>query len=128
LHPYPKDKSILSLRSPIHVGGSLGAPKIRPDKGALVQRGALAVLLGAINPVLALAATIETGPGQDANCGAVLREAANPNSNLRGATDQMAASQEQAQKMGGPAGKPAQAEAPAQSTMPPAAAAAPGRQ
>jgi len=31
--------------------------------------------LGAINPLLALAATIETGPGKDADCRAALREA-----------------------------------------------------
>ena len=30
--------------------------------------GLAAVALGAINPLLALAATIETGPGHDADC------------------------------------------------------------
>jgi uncharacterized protein involved in outer membrane biogenesis len=74
--PYPKDMSILSLRSPLKVTGSLGAPNAGPDKGALAGRAAAALALGAINPLLALAATIETGPGEDANCGAILREAA----------------------------------------------------
>jgi hypothetical protein len=64
----------------------------------------MAVALGAINPLLALAATIEPGPGEDANCGAILREAANPNSDMRGATDAMLQQQQQSQKMGGPAG------------------------
>jgi hypothetical protein len=100
LYPYPKDKSILSLRSPINIGGSFGAPKVSPDKKALVQRGALAVALGAINPLLSLAATIETGPGEDADCTAVLKEAANPKSDLRGATDAMAQQQKEAQKLG----------------------------
>jgi uncharacterized protein involved in outer membrane biogenesis len=104
LHPYPKDKSILSLRSPINIGGTLGAPKVSPDKKALLARGAAAVALGAINPLLALAATIEPGPGEDANCGAILKEASNPNSDLRGATEAMRKQQEDNQKMGGPGG------------------------
>jgi uncharacterized protein involved in outer membrane biogenesis len=104
LHPYPKDKSILSLRSPINIGGTLGAPKVTPDKKALLARGAAALALGAINPLLSLAATIEPGPGEDTNCGAILREAASPNSDLRGATEAMRKQQEDAQKMGGPGG------------------------
>jgi hypothetical protein len=104
LHPYPKDKSILSLRSPINIGGTLGAPKVMPDKKALLARGAAAVALGAINPLLSLAATIEPGPGEDANCGAILREASDPKSDLRGATEAMRQQQEGAQKMGGPGG------------------------
>jgi len=44
LHPYPKDKSILSLRSPINIGGTFGAPKVSPDKKALMERGAAALL------------------------------------------------------------------------------------
>jgi hypothetical protein len=74
--PYPKDRSLLVLRSPLKVTGTLGAPKAGPDKGALAGRAAAALALGAINPLLALAATIETGPGEDANCGAILRQAA----------------------------------------------------
>jgi len=74
--PYPKDKSILALRSPLKLTGTLGAPNAGPDKGALAGRAAAAIALGAINPLLALAATVETGPGQDANCGAILRQAA----------------------------------------------------
>jgi uncharacterized protein involved in outer membrane biogenesis len=74
--PYPKDRSVLALRSPLKVTGTLGAPNAGPDKGALVGRAAAALALGVINPLLALAATIETGPGQDANCGAILRQAA----------------------------------------------------
>ncbi|HUR89540.1 MAG TPA: AsmA family protein [Ramlibacter sp.] len=104
LHPYPKDKSILSFRSPISIGGTFGAPHVSPDKKALLARGAAAVALGAINPLLALAATIEPGPGEDANCGAILKEAADPKSNMRGATEAMRQQQEQQQKMGGPGG------------------------
>jgi hypothetical protein len=100
LYPYPKDKSILSLRSPINIGGTFGAPKVTPDKKALMGRGAAALALGAINPLLALAATIEPGPGEDANCGAILKEAASPKSDLRGATEEMAKEQQETQRMG----------------------------
>ena len=75
LLPYPKDMSILSLRSPLKVGGTFAAPKAGPDKAALVGRAGLALALGAVNPLLALAATVETGPGKDANCGPALRDA-----------------------------------------------------
>lgn len=75
LRPYPKDMSILSLRSPLKIAGTFAAPKPGPDKGALAARGGFALALGAVNPLLALAATIETGPGEDANCGPALREA-----------------------------------------------------
>lgn len=75
LRPYPKDMSILSLRSPLKVGGTFAEPTAGPDKGALATRGGFALALGAFNPLLALAATIETGPGENANCGPALREA-----------------------------------------------------
>lgn len=77
--PYPKDTSILTLRSPLKITGTLGAPQVGPDKGALAGRAAVALALGVINPLLALAATIETGPGKDADCAAILRAAASPN-------------------------------------------------
>ena len=83
LRPYPKDSSILSLRSPLKLSGSFAAPKAGIDKGALGGRAGLALALGAVNPLLALAATIETGPGKDADCSSVLREAAAPEAAAR---------------------------------------------
>jgi AsmA family protein len=85
LRPYPKDMSILSLRSPLKLAGTFAAPKAGPDKGALASRAGVALALGAVNPLLALAATVETGPGKDANCGAILREAASPDATARAA-------------------------------------------
>jgi uncharacterized protein involved in outer membrane biogenesis len=80
LRPYPKDMSILAFRSPLKVGGHFARPKLGVDKGALASKGAVVLALGAINPLLGLAATIETGPGKDkgANCGPVLRNAVSP--------------------------------------------------
>ena len=77
LKPQPKDKSILSLRSPLKITGTFGAPSAFPDKGALAGRAGLAIALGVINPLLGLLATIETGPGQDADCSASLAIASN---------------------------------------------------
>jgi hypothetical protein len=76
LKPQPKDVSILSLRSPLRIGGTFADMTAGPEKTALAGRAGLALLLAAINPLLALAATIETGPGQDANCADVLKQAA----------------------------------------------------
>ena len=83
IRPYPKDVSFLSLRSPLTVTGTLGAPKGGLDKGALAGRAGVALALGALNPLLALAATIETGPGQDADCGTALKEASAPKAAAR---------------------------------------------
>ena len=69
LRPRPKDRSILALRSPRRIGGTFKAPSFRPDFKALGLRGAIALTLGSIAPPAALLATIETGPGKDADCG-----------------------------------------------------------
>jgi uncharacterized protein involved in outer membrane biogenesis len=83
IRPQPKDVSILSLRTPLHLGGTFGAPQAGLDKGAVAGRAGLAVALGAINPLLALAATIETGPGHDADCAGTLKQAAAPQAEAR---------------------------------------------
>jgi len=85
LKPEPKDKSILSLRSPLKIGGTFAAPTAGPDKAALAGRAGLAIALGVINPLLALLATIETGPGKDADCSAALGVAANPKAKAQAA-------------------------------------------
>ena len=82
LNPQPKDRSILSLRSPLKISGTFAAPSAGPDKLALAGRAGFAVALGLLNPLLALAATIETGPGQDADCRAVLMAATEPQTKL----------------------------------------------
>ena len=69
LRPRPKDRSILALRSPLHVGGTFADPSFRPDFARLGLRGAFALALGSIAPPAALLATLELGPGEDSNCG-----------------------------------------------------------
>ncbi|MDB5874708.1 MAG: hypothetical protein JWQ07_4150 [Ramlibacter sp.] len=113
LHPYPKDMSILSLRSPLKVSGSFVAPKLGPDKGALAGRAGIVLALAAINPLLGLAATVETGPGRDADCGPALKEASSPYAAARIAAMSQPDVQKRAAQLGGPGvgpdGKPASA-------------------
>lgn len=80
IKPQPKDVSILSLRTPLVIGGTLGSPSVGVEAKPLIARGLAALALGAINPLLALAATVETGPGQNADCQEVLSEARTPQS------------------------------------------------
>ncbi|NUS38044.1 MAG: AsmA family protein [Lysobacter sp.] len=69
LRPRPKDRSLLALRSPLVVSGTFKAPRFHPDYRRLGLRGALALSLGSIAPPAALLATLELGPGKDAQCG-----------------------------------------------------------
>ena len=78
IRPEPKDMSVLSLRTPLVIGGSFADPSVGVKVAPLATRALTALALGAINPLLALAATIETGPGEDANCQAVLTDARKP--------------------------------------------------
>ncbi len=72
LRPLPKDWSLFSLRTPINLTGMMKQVKVRPDAGPLVLRTATAVALGAVNPLLALAAFVDVGPGKDSQCGELL--------------------------------------------------------
>jgi len=78
IRPEPKSKNILSIRTPLVVNGTLGSPKGGLQVAPLAERGLAALALGAINPLLALAATIETGPGENADCQGVLGDANRP--------------------------------------------------
>jgi uncharacterized protein involved in outer membrane biogenesis len=108
--PQPKDASILSLRTPLKIGGTFRKPEGGLQASGLAGRAAAAVALGAINPLLALAATVETGPGRDADCVGTLRQAAAPQAEARvngsGAPPAAAAAPaatDGARAMGGPA-------------------------
>lgn len=73
--PQPKDRSILSLRTPLLVSGRFNDPSVRPQAGPLVARGGAAILLAFVNPLLALAPLIETGPGENSDCAAFAQRA-----------------------------------------------------
>ncbi|MGH8515934.1 MAG: AsmA family protein [Panacagrimonas sp.] len=81
VHPLPKDFSPLTLRSPLHVRGTLKDPSVRPDRAVLIKGGIAAVLGALINPIAALLPLIETGPGKNSDCDALVAAAersANP--------------------------------------------------
>ena len=71
LRPQPKDMTIGVLRTPLRISGAFKQPKIRPEAGPLATRLGAAALLGAINPIAALLAFIETAPGKNADCDAL---------------------------------------------------------
>lgn len=68
LEPRPKDRSPLSLRSPLALTGTFRDPDVAPQGGPLLLRGAAAAALYALAPPAALLALVETGPGGSADC------------------------------------------------------------
>jgi len=76
LEPKPKDVSPVSLRGPLHIGGTFKDPSVLPEPAPLAGRVAAAAALYAIAPPAALLALIETGPGKDQriDCGPAQRE------------------------------------------------------
>jgi uncharacterized protein involved in outer membrane biogenesis len=64
----PKDASLLTLRTPITVGGTMKKPQIGIDPGELAARGAGAAILGVVAPFIAIIPFIELGLGEDSDC------------------------------------------------------------
>jgi AsmA family protein len=78
LRPLPKDYSLLALRTPLHLRGTFKDPAVRLDD-KLAVRGGIAAILGAVaGPVAALAALVESGPGDDANCAELIAAVQRP--------------------------------------------------
>jgi AsmA protein len=75
LTPRTKVSSLVALRSPIHVTGRFDKPVVTVDSGRLAARGAGALLLGLVNPLLALIPLFETGPGTESECARLVSEA-----------------------------------------------------
>jgi len=75
LIPKTKKTSPLALTSPIYLRGSFAQPTAAVDKGRVALRALGAVGLGLINPLLALIPLIDAGPGEDSDCGQLVREA-----------------------------------------------------
>ena len=75
LNQKTKRTSPLALRSPIYVRGTFAKPTVGVDKGRVAARAAGAVALGLLNPLLALIPLVDRGPGQDSDCGQLMREA-----------------------------------------------------
>lgn len=72
IRPLPKDFSPVALRAPLHLRGTFKDPDIRIDRRTVFRGGAAAVLGALVNPIAALLPLIETGPGKDEDCGALI--------------------------------------------------------
>ena len=80
VHPDTKSLRLLSLHSPIHVGGSFRNPDVGIDKGALLVRGAGAIGLAVVAaPLAALLPLTDIGfGGDDGQCATVLNQMQKP--------------------------------------------------
>jgi uncharacterized protein involved in outer membrane biogenesis len=78
LNPKPKDNSLASLNSPLYVRGTFSDPAISPDVGKLAAKGLGAIVLGIVNPLLAVLPLFKEGKGEDSNCGRLLAEVKAP--------------------------------------------------
>jgi len=70
-----KNTSPVALRSPIYIRGSFARPEVGVDKMRMAQRALGALVLGIVNPLLALIPLIDAGPGQDSDCAQLVRKA-----------------------------------------------------
>ena len=75
LDPKPKDSSIASLNSPLYVRGTFGDPRVSPDMGKMAAKGAGAIIMGIINPLLAVLPLFKDKEGEDSNCAQLIAEA-----------------------------------------------------
>lgn len=72
--PKPKEAGLFSLRTPVRVYGSFSKPDYELKKGPLLARGAAVAALATAAPLAALIPLIETGPGQETDCGKVRQQ------------------------------------------------------
>ncbi|MCH2546449.1 MAG: AsmA family protein, partial [Alphaproteobacteria bacterium] len=85
--PQPKDASIVTLRVPLRVEGTLKNPDFVIEKGRLLAKGAGAIALGALlTPAASLLALAEAGLGEDSNCAALVNSM-NAHNNTNAQTD-----------------------------------------
>ncbi len=75
LEAHPKDPSILTLRTPITLGGTMKKPAIGVNPAGLAARGAGAAALGVLFPPAAIIPFIELGLGEDSDCRGLIAQA-----------------------------------------------------
>jgi len=77
LRPDAKSMRVISLRAPIYVRGSFKQPDISIDKGTLALRAGGALALAVVAPVAAIVPLVSTGPGETAECKALIAQIGN---------------------------------------------------
>jgi uncharacterized protein involved in outer membrane biogenesis len=75
LVPRTRNTSLVALRGPIRLHGPLGAPQVQLDTAGILARGAGAIALGLVNPLLALLPLVETGKNLPSTCAEVVADA-----------------------------------------------------
>lgn len=75
LVPRTRKTSLLALRAPIHLRGSLGRPEISLDTAKAAGRGLGALALGLLNPFLALVPLVEPARDNETDCGRLTKDA-----------------------------------------------------
>ncbi len=75
LVPRTRNTSLVALRGPIRLHGPLAAPEVSLDTPGILARGAGAIALGLVNPLLALAPLVETGKNLPSPCARLVAEA-----------------------------------------------------
>lgn len=79
IRPDSKGLRLISLRSPLYVGGTFKNPDIGVDQEAVaLKAGAAAILATVATPLAALLALINPGPGKESPCGTLLAQARKP--------------------------------------------------
>jgi uncharacterized protein involved in outer membrane biogenesis len=73
LRTRPKDFSVATLRSPVHVEGSFADPEVRLDRSGVLRRALPAALLAIVNPLAALLPLIDPGEDEDGQALAACR-------------------------------------------------------
>jgi uncharacterized protein involved in outer membrane biogenesis len=75
IDPKTKALRLFTLRSPLYVRGPFSKPDVSVDKGVLAMKAGGALALAAAAPIAALIPLINTGPGEDSDCGRLLAQA-----------------------------------------------------
>lgn len=75
IDPKTKALRLFTLRSPLYVRGPFSKPDVSVDKGVLAMKAGGALALAAAAPIAALIPLVNTGPGEDSDCGRLLAQA-----------------------------------------------------
>jgi hypothetical protein len=77
LQGHPKKFQLVRLQVPVNVEGPIRSPQIRLEKGsAIAQGGAAAALATLVSPLALILPFVDPGLAKDANCSALIGEAA----------------------------------------------------
>jgi len=74
IHPDSKGLRIISLRSPLYVGGTFGKPSVSPNIGILALRAGGALALALTAPVAMVVPLLDISPAEESQCGKLLAE------------------------------------------------------